>query len=162
MAKEVAILAAGCFWGAQEILRSIEGVVDTEVGYIGGDLREPTYDDITKGTTGHAEAVRVVFDPDVLSYEDLLGYFFRLHDPTTQNRQGNDVGSQYRSAIFYDGDGQRATALEVTSRVAASGTWPRPVVTEILPAVPFYSAEEDHQDYLRKNPDGYSCHFLRD
>ena len=159
---EEAILAAGCFWGVEEILREIDGIVDTEVGYTGGTTDNPTYRDVCNGNTGHAEAVRVVFDPSKISYEEVLDLFFRLHDPTTKNRQGNDVGTQYRSAIFYTDDAQKETAIRVTKGVDDSGTWPRPVTTEIAPATTFYSAEEYHQDYLQKNPNGYHCHVLRD
>lgn len=162
MTQESAILAAGCFWGVEEILRAIPGVIDTEVGYTGGTLDNPTYADVTRGDTGHAEAVRVVFDPEHISYEEILDYFFRLHDPTTKNRQGNDVGTQYRSVIFYQGDKQKEAARRVTERVNASGKWPRPVTTEIVTAGPFFSAEDYHQDYLQKHPHGYHCHFLRD
>jgi len=157
-----AILAGGCFWGMQEILRGIPGVIETEVGYTGGTTSDPVYEDVHAGTTGHAEAVRIVFDPQRLSYEDLLGYFFRMHDPTTPNRQGNDVGTSYRSAIFYEDESQRRAAEAVKARVDASGKWKRPVVTEIVPATKFWSAEAYHQDYLQKHPDGYTCHFLRD
>jgi methionine-S-sulfoxide reductase len=160
--REEAILAAGCFWGVEEILRDVSGVIDTEVGYTGGATDDPTYHDVTRGDTGHAEAVRVVFDPSTISYETLLDYFFRLHDPTTKNRQGNDVGTQYRSAIFYKNEEQREIAERVTREADASGTWPRPVTTEIAPAGTFYSAEDYHQDYLQKNPGGYHCHVLRD
>jgi len=158
----VATLAAGCFWGVAEILREIDGVLDTSVGYTGGSMPGPGYRDVCRGDTGHAEAVRVVFDPKRIGYEELLGYFFRLHDPTTRNRQGNDVGSQYRSAVFYHDEAQREIAERVKQRVDASGKWPRPLVTEIVPAAAFYEAEEYHQDYLQKNPAGYHCHFLRD
>ncbi len=157
-----AILAGGCFWGMQEILRGIPGVITTEVGYTGGTTSDPVYEDVHAGNTGHAEAVRIVFDPQRLSYEDLLGYFFRMHDPTTPNRQGNDVGTSYRSAIFYEDESQRKTAEAVKARVDASGKWKRPIVTEIVPATKFWSAEGYHQDYLQKHPDGYTCHFLRD
>ena len=160
--RETAILAAGCFWGVEEILSQVPGVIDTEVGYAGGSLADPTYQDVTRGDTGHAEAIKVVFDPSVLSYEELLDYFFRLHDPTSKDRQGNDVGSQYRSAIFYNDDAQKQTAIEVKDRVNRSGKWKNEIVTEIVPAGPFYSAEDYHQDYLRKNPGGYSCNYLRD
>ena len=160
--KETAVLAAGCFWGVEDILREIPGVHETEVGYTGGTTADPTYKDICTGTTGHAEAVRIVFDPERISYEDILGYFFRLHDPTTKNRQGNDVGTQYRSAIFYQDEAQKKTALEVKDRVNESGKWPREITTEVVPAATFYSAEDYHQDYLQKNPGGYHCHFLRD
>ncbi len=160
--RETAILAGGCFWGVEEILRDLPGVIVTEVGYTGGTLADPTYKDVKTGVTGHAEAIRVVFDPERMSYAKLLGYFFRLHDPTTQNRQGNDIGSQYRSAIFYADAEQRRVAEAVKADVDRSGKWKRPVVTELVLAGPFYSAEEYHQDYLRKNPGGYTCHYLRD
>jgi methionine-S-sulfoxide reductase len=160
---EVAVLAGGCFWGVEEILREVPGVLDTDVGYTGGWLENPTYDDTHDSKSGHAEAIRVTFDPAVLSYEALLEqWFFRLHDPTTRNRQGNDVGTQYRSAIFPQTPAQEATARTVLARVDASGKWPRPVTTSIEPAAPWYSAEGYHQDYLRKNPGGYTCHWLRD
>jgi peptide methionine sulfoxide reductase msrA/msrB len=159
---EVAILAGGCFWGMEEILRAIPGVTDTVVGYTGGQVSEPDYLAVSAGDSGHAEAVRVVFDPARLSYAELLGFFFRMHDPTTKNRQGNDRGSQYRSAIFVVDDAQRAVAERVRAEVDASGRWPRPVVTEIAPAAPFEPAEDRHQDYLQKHPDGYTCHYLRD
>jgi peptide methionine sulfoxide reductase msrA/msrB len=160
---EVAILAGGCFWGMQEILRGIPGVIETDVGYTGGKTTSPDYDAVKTGNTGHAEAVRVVFDPAQLSYETLLeGWFFRMHDPTTSDRQGNDVGSQYRSAIFVTSAEQRATAERVKQRVDKSGKWQAPVVTQILPAGPFTAAEEYHQDYLQKNPGGYTCHYMRD
>jgi len=160
---ETALLAGGCFWGMEDLLRKIPGVLQTEVGYAGGVFASPTYRDVSSGRTGHAESVRVVFDPKKLSYETLLEkWFFRMHDPTTLNRQGNDIGTQYRSAIFYLSDAQRRTAEAVKARVNASGKWPRPVVTEISPAGPFTPAEEYHQDYLVKNPGGYTCHYLRD
>ena len=160
--REVATFAAGCFWGVQEILRALPGVLETTVGYTGGTLENPGYRDVMRGNTGHAESVEVVFDPSRISYEELLGYFFRLHDPTTKNRQGNDIGSQYRSAIFYHDDEQRETAERVRAQVEASGKWKAPIVTEIVPAGPFYRAEEYHQDYLQKHPNGYTCHYLRD
>ncbi len=160
---EVAVLAGGCFWGVEDILRDVPGVIDTEVGYTGGWLANPRYEDTHGGTSGHAEAVRVTFDPSVLSYEDLLEqWFFRLHDPTTLNRQGNDVGTQYRSAIFPQTPEQRRTAERVIARVEASGRWTRPITTTIEPASTWYSAEAYHQDYLRQHPGGYTCHFLRD
>ncbi|MCX8157658.1 MAG: bifunctional methionine sulfoxide reductase B/A protein [Verrucomicrobiae bacterium] len=159
---EVATLAGGCFWGMEEIIRKIPGVLETTVGYTGGTTETPTYKEVCTGRTGHAEAVQVVFDPARLSYEELLGYFFRMHDPTTLNRQHNDVGTQYRSAIFYHSEEQRQTAEKVKARVNASGKWKRPVVTEITKAGKFWPAEEYHQDYLQKNPGGYNCHFLRD
>ncbi len=160
--REVAIVAGGCFWGVEHLMRQLPGVVDTEVGYTGGGTPDPTYRQVRTGRTGHAEAVRVVFDPEVVSYADVLRHFFRLHDPTTRDRQGPDVGSQYRSAIFYLDEAQRETAEAVRAEVDASGRWPRPVVTEIVPAGRFWPAEEEHQDYLVKHPDGYTCHWLRD
>jgi peptide methionine sulfoxide reductase msrA/msrB len=160
---EVAILAGGCFWGMEEILRKIPGVVETEAGYTGGWLENPHYEDTHDGKSGHAEAVRVVFNPAQLSYEDLLAkWFFRMHDPTTLNRQGNDVGTQYRSAIFYTSDEQRKTAEAVKARVDESRKWKKPIVTEIASASKWYPAESYHQDYLQKHPGGYTCHFLRD
>jgi peptide methionine sulfoxide reductase msrA/msrB len=161
--RETAILAGGCFWGMEDLLRKIPGVIDTEVGYAGGATKSPTYDDVKTGTTGHAEAVRVVFDPAKLSYAELLEkWFFRMHDPTTENRQGNDVGTQYRSVIFATSPAQRTTAEAVKRRVDESGKWDAPIVTQIVEAGPFTPAEGYHQDYLEKNPGGYTCHFLRD
>jgi peptide methionine sulfoxide reductase msrA/msrB len=157
----VATFAGGCFWGVEDLIRALPGVVDTQVGYTGGRTARPTYHDICEGDTGHAEAVRVVFDPAKVSYRDVLELFFRLHDPTTPNRQGNDVGTQYRSAIFYHDEEQRKIAEETRAAVDASGKWPRPLVTEIVPATPWWDAEDYHQDYLKKNPGGYSCHFVR-
>ncbi len=160
---ETAILAGGCFWGMEEILRQVPGVVETEVGYTGGKSSRPTYRDVSGGDTGHAEAVRVVFDPKRLSYETLLEqWFFRMHDPTTLNRQGNDLGTQYRSAIFVTSDEQRRAAEAVKQRMNASGKWNGKIVTEIVDAGPFTPAEAYHQDYLEKNPGGYTCHYLRD
>lgn len=160
---EVAVLAGGCFWGMEEILRHIDGVVDTEVGYTGGTVANPTYRHVSRGTSGHAESVRIVFDPKRLSYEELLTrWFFRMHDPTTLNRQGNDIGTQYRSAIFYTSPEQRATAEAVKKQVDASGQWKAPIVTQIVAAGPFTRAEDYHQDYLQKQPDGYTCHFVRE
>jgi peptide methionine sulfoxide reductase msrA/msrB len=159
----VAVLAGGCFWGMEEILRKVPGVVDTEVGYAGGSSPAPRYHDVKTGRTGHAEAIRVVFDPKQLSYAELLEtWFFRMHDPTTRNRQGNDVGTQYRSAIFVADEEQRKVAAEVKAKVEASGRWKRPIVTEIVSAGQFTPAEDDHQDYLAKHPGGYTCHYLRD
>ncbi len=160
--RETAILAGGCFWGMEQLLRDLPGVIETEVGYSGGALPEATYGDVKRGTTGHAEAVRIVFDPDRLPYEKLLEWFFKIHDPTTRNRQGNDVGSQYRSAIFTTTDEQRRVAAEVAARVEASGQWQRPLTTEIAPAGDFWRGEDYHQDYLVKNPGGYTCHYVRD
>jgi len=160
--RETALLAGGCFWGMEEIIREIPGVLETVVGYTGGTTPDATYEQVKTGRTGHAESIRVVFDPSVLSYEGLLGYFFRMHDPTTANQQGNDIGTQYRSAIFYENEEQRKTAEGVKARVEASGKWKRPIVTQIVPATEFWPAEEYHQDYLEKHPGGYTCHFLRD
>ncbi len=158
-----ALLAGGCFWGMEEILRGVPGVIDTEVGYAGGATERPSYDDVKHGDTGHAETVRVVFDPNRLSYADLLEkWFFRMHDPTTANRQGNDVGTQYRSAIFYTTPEQKRIAEAVKRRVQESGKWRGTIVTEIVPAGSFTPAETYHQDYLQKHPGGYTCHYLRD
>jgi methionine-S-sulfoxide reductase len=159
---EIATLAGGCFWGMEEIIRKIPGVLETTVGYTGGILPGPTYDKVKKGDTGHAESIQVVFEPSKISFEGLLAYFFRMHDPTTANRQGNDIGSQYRSAIFFHSPEQKETAEKVKAQVEKSGKWKKPIVTEIVPAKPFYPAEGYHQDYLAKNPGGYSCHYLRD
>ncbi len=159
---EVAVLAGGCFWGMEEILRRVEGVLDTEVGYAGGETAHPTYETVKTGRTGHAEAIRVVFDPARLGFEQLLEtWFFRMHDPTTQDRQGNDVGSQYRSAIFYQNERQAQIARQVKARVEASGVWGAPLVTEISPLGEFTPAEDYHQDYLVRHPGGYTCHFMR-
>jgi methionine-S-sulfoxide reductase len=160
---ETIYLAGGCFWGMEEILRKIPGVRETQAGYTGGWLPNPKYDDTHDSKSGHAESVKVVFDPKTLSLEELLEkWFFRMHDPTTLNRQGNDVGSQYRSAIFTFNETQKKTAETVKARVNASGKWRRPVVTEIATASIWYSAEGYHQKYLVKNPGGYTCHFMRD
>lgn len=161
--KETAILAGGCFWGMEDILRKVPGVLETEVGYAGGHTPNPTYREVSTGRSGHAESIRIVFDPAVLSFAELLErWFFRMHDPTTMNRQGNDIGTQYRSAIFYTSDAQRLVAEEVKAKVDASGKWGKPLVTEIVAAGPFTPAEANHQDYLEKNPGGYTCHYMRD
>ena len=154
---ETAILAGGCFWGVQDLLRRMDGVVSTRVGYSGGQLENATYRN--HGT--HAEAVEIVFDPNVLTYRTLLELFFQIHDPTTLNKQGNDIGASYRSAIFFTTDAQRVTAEETIRDVAASGLWPGKVVTTVTPAGPFWEAEPEHQDYLIKRPYGYTCHFVR-
>jgi peptide methionine sulfoxide reductase msrA/msrB len=160
---ETAILAGGCFWGMEEILRTVPGVIETEVGYEGGTTKTPTYERVKTGETGHAESVRIVFDPKRISYAELLEkWFFRMHDPTTKNRQGDDVGTQYRSAIFVTSPEQRKIAEEVKKRVAASGKWRSTIVTEIVEAGPFTRAEEYHQKYLAHHPGGYTCHYLRD
>lgn len=162
MKTEKAILAGGCFWGVEELLRSYKGVISTEVGYCGGQENEANYDAVKTGKTEHAEAILIEFDPEKLTYKELLQAFFRLHDPTTRNQQGNDVGRQYRSAIFYFTDEQRTAAEEVKNEIEKSGKWKRPIVTEIVPVRPFYSAEVYHQDYLQKHPGGYTCHYWRD
>ena len=152
-----ATLAGGCFWGVQDLIRKLPGVVATRVGYTGGDVPNATYEN----HEGHAEAVEITFDPKKTSYEDILLFFFKMHDPTTLNRQGNDVGTSYRSAIFYHNEEQRQIAERVKARVDKSGAWKRPVVTEIVPAKKFWNAEEYHQDYLQKHPGGYTCHYVR-
>ena len=154
---ERAILAGGCFWGMQELIRNRPGVISTRVGYTGGTNANATY----RNHPGHAEAIEIVFDPDQLSYRDELEFFFQIHDPTTMNRQGNDLGTSYRSAIFYTTDEQRAIAEDTIADVEASGLWPGPVVTEVTPAGPFWEAEPEHQDYLQRYPNGYTCHFVR-
>jgi peptide methionine sulfoxide reductase msrA/msrB len=159
---ETTILAGGCFWGMEEIIRKIPGVIKTTVGYSGGTTADPTYEDVSTGITGHAESIEVVFDSSRLTYEMLLDYFFRMHDPTTLNRQYNDVGTQYRSAIFYTSETQKKTAENVKARWDRSGKFDRPITTEITAAGKFYSAEEYHQKYLIKHPAGYTCHVLRD
>lgn len=160
--KETALLAGGCFWGMEEVLRKIPGVLETTVGYTGGRTASPSYKQVCTGRTGHAEAIRVVFDPARLPYEQLLDVFFRMHDPTTRNRQHNDVGTQYRSAIFTLGPEQKQTAENVKKKMDRSGRFKKPIVTEITPASEFYPAEAEHQDYLVRNPNGYNCHVLRD
>jgi peptide methionine sulfoxide reductase msrA/msrB len=157
-AEEVATLAGGCFWGMEDLLRQQPGVLDIEVGYTGGSVANATYEH----HEGHAEAVQIRFDPTKTSFEALLRFFFRMHDPTTLNRQGNDVGTSYRSAIFFHSEAQRQTAERVKAEVDASGKWKRPVVTEITAAGPWWKAEDHHQDYLLKHPGGYTCHFVRD
>ena len=159
---ETAILAGGCFWGMEEIIRKIPGVIKTTVGYSGGTTANPTYEEVCTGGTGHAESVEIEFDSTRLSYEELLNYFFRMHDPTTLNRQHNDVGTQYRSAIFYTSEAQKKVAEAVKARWDKSGKFKRPITTEITAAGKFYSAEDYHQKYLVKHPGGYTCHVLRD
>jgi peptide-methionine (S)-S-oxide reductase len=154
---ETALLAGGCFWGMQDLLRRYPGVLSTRVGYTGGDVPDATYRN--HGT--HAEGIEIVFDPSKISYRQILEFFFQIHDPTTKNRQGNDVGMSYRSAIFYLSDEQKQVAMNTVADVDASGLWPGKVVTEIAPAGPFWEAEPEHQDYLERLPDGYTCHFIR-
>jgi len=157
MTSEKAILAGGCFWGMQDLIRQVPGVTSTRVGYTGGDVPNATY----RNHGSHAEAIEIIFDPDTVSYRDLLELFFQIHDPTTPNRQGNDIGTSYRSAIFYLDQAQKQTAEDTIADVEASGLWPGPVVTEVSPAGPFWLAEPEHQDYLQRHPYGYTCHFPR-
>lgn len=161
MKTEIAYLAGGCFWGMEDLIRKEPGVLETEVGYMGGSIAGATYQIVKLGTSGHAESVKITFDPNKTSYEKILLFFFKIHDPTTKNQQGNDIGTQYRSAIFYLNEEQKNTAQAVKDRVDRSKAWKNPVVTEIVKAGEFYKAEEYHQDYLVKNPNGYTCHFLR-
>ena len=157
MNTEKAILAGGCFWGVEELIRSQEGVIKTIVGYTGGDVPNATYRN--HGT--HAEAIRIEFDPSKTSYRKLLEFFFQLHDPTTRNRQGNDIGSSYRSAIFYLDEDQKNVANQLISELTAAHVYSRPIVTEVVPATEFWDAEAEHQDYLQKHPYGYTCHYVR-
>ncbi|WP_394779065.1 peptide-methionine (S)-S-oxide reductase MsrA [Undibacterium sp.] len=154
---EKAVLAGGCFWGVQDLLRSYPGVLATRVGYSGGDVPNATYRN--HGT--HAEAIEIIFDPQIISYRKILEFFFQIHDPTTKNRQGNDVGLSYRSAIYFTSDQQKKTAEDTIADVNASGLWPGKVATELEPAGPFWQAEPEHQDYLQRIPNGYTCHFIR-
>lgn len=154
---ETAILAGGCFWGMQDLIRRMPGMLSTRVGYTGGDVRNATYRN--HGT--HAEAIELVFDPSKLSYRQILEFFFQIHDPSTKNRQGNDVGASYRSAIYYTSDAQKQVAEDTVADVDASGIWPGKVATELAPAGEFWEAEAEHQDYLERLPDGYTCHFVR-
>ena len=157
MIEERAVFAGGCFWGMQDLIRRYRGVTTFRVGYTGGDVTNATYNN--HGT--HAEAIEISFDPALITYRQLLEFFFQIHDPSTMNRQGNDIGASYRSAVFYVTDEQRVIALETIADVDASGIWPGPVVTEVVPAGDFWEAEPDHQDYLERYPSGYSCHFVR-
>ena len=154
---EIAILAGGCFWGMQDLIRKMPGVVSTRVGYSGGDVDHASYRN--HGT--HAEAIEIVFDPATLSYRELLEFFFQIHDPSTPNRQGNDRGMSYRSAIYYVSEEQKAVAIDTIADVDASGLWPGKVVTELAEVGPFWEAEPEHQDYLERIPNGYTCHFIR-
>jgi methionine-S-sulfoxide reductase len=156
---ETATLAGGCFWGVEELFRKLPGVTDTTVGYAGGTLDKPLYEDVKTGRSGHAESLQIVFDPSKITFDEILDFFFRLHDPTTANRQGNDIGTQYRSAIFYHDDAQRDAAERAIQR--AQPKWPRPIMTEVVPFTNFYEAEDYHQDYLQRKPNGYTCHYLR-
>jgi len=157
MADERAILAGGCFWGVQELFRELPGVISTRVGYAGGIIANATY----QHHEGHAEALNIVFDNEVITYRHLLEFFFKIHDPTTKNRQGNDIGTSYRSLILYTSPEQKWIAEETIAEIEASGRWPGSVVTEVEPAGEFWDAEEEHQDYLRKHVNGYTCHYIR-
>ncbi|WP_434145509.1 peptide-methionine (S)-S-oxide reductase MsrA [Photobacterium leiognathi] len=157
MTQQKAILAGGCFWGMQDLIRRQTGVITTRVGYTGGDVANATYPN--HGT--HAEAIEILFDDSQTSFEKILAYFFQIHDPTTINRQGNDIGTSYRSAIFYTSDEQKDVAEKMIARINASGIWPGTVVTEVVPASDFWQAEPEHQDYLLHRPNGYTCHFPR-
>jgi peptide-methionine (S)-S-oxide reductase len=157
MTQERAVLAGGCFWGMQDLIRKLPGVVSTRVGYTGGDVPNATYRN--HGT--HAEGIEILFDPDAITYRRLLEFFFQIHDPTTLNRQGNDRGTSYRSAIYYEDETQKETALTTIADVEASGLWPGKVVTQVEPVGPFWEAEPDHQDYLERYPNGYTCHYPR-
>jgi peptide-methionine (S)-S-oxide reductase len=157
MTEERAILAGGCFWGMQDLIRRLDGVLSTRVGYTGGTTRNATY----RNHGGHAEAIEITFDPERIGYRRILEFFFQIHDPTTRDRQGNDVGSSYRSAIFYTNEHQRRVAEETIADVDASGLWPRKVVTQVTAAGDFWEAEPEHQDYLLNNPGGYTCHYVR-
>jgi len=159
--KETAILAGGCFWGVEELFRQRPGVIETTVGYTGGEKDTPAYTEVKTGKTGHAEAIKIVFDPSITSYDEILKFFFKIHDPTTTDRQGNDMGSQYRSVIFYMNEEQKNTAHKVKELVERSGKWKTPIVTQIVPAKKFWEAEYYHQKYLVKYPNGYTCHFIR-
>lgn len=154
---ERAVLAGGCFWGVQQLIRRMPGVISTRVGYSGGEVDHATY----RNHGNHAEAVEIIFDPDKISFRELLEFFFQIHDPGTLNRQGNDLGPSYRSAIFYTSDAQRAMAEETIADVDASGLWPGKVITEVTEVGPFWEAESEHQDYLERIPNGYTCHFVR-
>ncbi|MGQ4582813.1 peptide-methionine (S)-S-oxide reductase MsrA [Lysobacter sp. F60174L2] len=157
MSTEKAILAGGCFWGMQDLIRKQPGVVSTRVGYSGGDVPNATY----RNHGSHAESIEIVFDPEQTSYREMLEFFFQIHDPTTENRQGNDLGTSYRSAIFYASPEQKKVAEDTIADVDASGLWPGKVVTQVEPAGDFWEAEPEHQDYLERLPEGYTCHFIR-
>ena len=157
MTKERAVLAGGCFWGMQDLFRRYDGVLSTRVGYSGGDVRNATY----RNHGSHAEAIEIIFDPDKISFRQILEFFFQIHDPSTRNRQGNDVGTSYRSEIFYTSDAQKRVSEDTIADVDASGLWPGKVVTKVSPAGDFWEAEPEHQDYLERYPNGYTCHFVR-
>lgn len=154
---ERAVLAGGCFWGMQDLIRKMPGIVSTRVGYTGGEILNATY----RNHGNHAEGIEIIFDPAITSYRKILEFFFQIHDPSTKNRQGNDAGVSYRSAIYYVDEAQRLTALDTIADVNASGLWPGKAVTEVMPVGDFWNAEPEHQDYLKRNPNGYTCHFVR-
>jgi peptide-methionine (S)-S-oxide reductase len=158
---EIATLAGGCFWGMEDLIRKLPGVLDTEVGYSGGETKNAVYRDVKNGKSGHAEAIQIKYDPRKISFAEILDFFFRMHDPTTLNRQGNDIGSQYRSAIFYHSDRQKKHAEKMIELVNKSGNWKLPVVTEVVHFDTFWAAEPEHQDYLANQPNGYTCHYVR-
>jgi len=162
MAIETVYLAGGCYWGLEDLLSEIPGVIDTAVGFSGGHVKNVCYREVTTGTTGHAETVKVVFESDILTFKDLLIFFFKIHDPTTLNQQGNDIGTQYRSAIFVTNNEQILLAEDLIKKIDASGVLKSKITTEVNTFNSFFSAEENHQKYLKKFPDGYSCHFIRD
>lgn len=157
MSSEKVILAGGCFWGVEELVRDLPGVKSTRVGYSGGEIKNATY----RNHGNHAEAITILFDPEKLSFRKLLEFFFKIHNPTTKNRQGNDMGASYRSAIFYFREEQKITAQALINEMNESGIWPGQIVTEVLPAGDFWDAEEEHQDYLQKHKNGYTCHYIR-
>jgi peptide-methionine (S)-S-oxide reductase len=161
MTASIAILAGGCFWGVEDLFRKLPGVLNTEVGYTGGKTAAPTYKEVKTGATGHAEAIRIEYDPERISYRQLIEFFFQIHDPTTLNRQGNDIGSQYRSAIFFLNKAQEETARGTIADFEKSGVYGRKIMTEVVAAGPWFDAEAYHQDYLVTYPDGYTCHFVR-
>ncbi len=158
---EIATFAGGCFWGVEDLMRKRKGVIETRVGYTGGNTKNATYDEVKTGLTGHAETVQVLYDPTKTNYEEILKYFFMIHDPTTLNQQGNDVGTQYRSHIFYQDENQKKVAQKLIDRIEASRAWKKPIVTKLTKATAFYPAESYHQKYLIKSPKGYTCHFER-
>lgn len=162
MSSNYIILAGGCFWGMEDLFSKFKGVSDTVVGYCGGELKGPSYHDVKKGTTGHAESIKITYEPNETNLEEILHFFFRIHDPTTKDRQGNDIGTQYRSAIFVRNDEQRKTSEKVIREINQSGKWPSEIVTSIEGEREFFLAEDFHQKYLEKNPGGYTCHFIRD
>lgn len=159
---ETTYLAGGCYWGLEDLIRKIPGVINTEVGFSGGHIKNVSYKEVTRGDTGHAETIKIQFDSNKLSFKKLLLNFFKMHDPTTLNQQGNDNGTQYRSAIFYTNENQKIISSQVIDLIDKSLLWERPIVTEVSAFSNFYAAEESHQAYLIKNPEGYSCHFVRD